>query len=292
MLPVSIAAREAYFSRLEGIRPDLLYSCSSFPVAVAAGLELSPARMPLSVNHRGKTPARDDICPLMELLAGAMETSGAQVVAGMHTCDMTRRFFQESHRFRETSVHQLQLPATSGEEAEAFFSAQVERFCEDMILCGHAKGYSPERAAEWYTGTQKLRDLLEGLAPVTPPVALQYFHHLAGILPPREAHGLIEELSCFHNEYPGEFTLILSGSPVIPGDDTVAETVEKAGGSLIPANCTGLQGFPRGEPRDYTPGSLAALHLRSSRCVRRRPNEPCFEYIGETASGFPPMGYW
>ncbi len=101
MLPVSIAAREAYFSRLEGIRPDLLYSCSSFPVAVAAGLELSPARMPLSVNHRGKTPARDDICPLMELLAGAMETSGAQVVAGMHTCDMTRRFFQESHRFRE-----------------------------------------------------------------------------------------------------------------------------------------------------------------------------------------------
>ncbi len=157
-----------------------------------------------------------------------------------------------------------------------------------MILCGHAKGYSPERAAEWYTGTQKLRDLLEGLAPVTPPVALQYFHHLAGILPPREAHGLIEELSCFHNEYPGEFTLILSGSPVIPGDDTVAETVEKAGGSLIPANCTGLQGFPRGEPRDYTPGSLAALHLRSSSASQEQTS--VFEYIGETASGFSAHG--
>ncbi len=70
----------------------------------------------------------------------------------------------------------------------------------------------------------------------------------------------------------------------------MAETVENARGSLIPANCTGLQGFPRGEPLDYTPGSLAALYLRSSRCIRRRPNEPCFEYIGETARRFSAHG--
>ncbi len=102
-------------------------------------------------------------------------------------------------------------------------------------------------------------------------------------------HGLIEELSCFHNEYPGEFTLILSGSPVIPGDDTVAETVEKAGGSLIPANCTGLRVFPGG--RGYTPGPWRLCTFEQQ--VRsQEAKRAVFEYIGETASGFPPMGYW
>lgn len=222
----------------------------------------------------------------MELLAGSMEQLRPKVVIGMHTCDMTRRFFQEFHPAEGAQVHELQLPATFGKEAEGFYASQVERLCEDLVLNGLSEGYEPERAERWFKGLRELDELLRGAARKTPPVALKYFHHLGSIMPPHQAIEVIGNLLEDHEPFRGEFTLVLSGSPFPPGSDTVAETVEAAGGLLVPAGCSGLAAYPAGEPKDYSPGGLAREALAGCRCVRRRPNAICFDHLGESAKLF------
>lgn len=290
MVPLSQAAKKAYFSRLEGLRPEAVYSCPSFPVSVLAGLGLRPARMPVSSDIRGRTLSREDICPLMELLTGSLEHLRPSVAVGLHTCDMTRRFFQELDPDEGTQVHQLQLPATFGGASEDFFAEQVERFCEDLILNGLSEGYEPERAEQWFRGLQDLEELLRWAALSTPPVALKYFHHLGGIMPPREALEVIKGLREDHGDYRGGFTLVATGSPFPPGSDVVAETVEAAGGILVPAGCSGHAAYPAGEPADFSPGGLAREALAGCRCVRRRPNTACFDHTDESAKRFSASG--
>lgn len=290
MNQLSRAAKKEYFSRLESLRPDAVYSCSAFPVSVLAGLGLRPARIPVSSRAKGRIRSREDVCPLMELLAGSMEQLRPRVVIGLHTCDMTRRFYQELNKVENAQVHQLQLPATFGKEAEEFYASQVERLCEDLVLNGLSEGYEPERAERWFRGLRKLDELLRGAALRTPPVALKYLHHLGSIMPPQEAVEVIGNLLEDHEPFKGEFTLVASGSPFPPGSDTVAETVEAAGGLLVPAGCSGHAAYPAGEPADFSPGALAVESLAGCRCVRRRPNAICFDHIGESAKRFSARG--
>lgn len=283
MTNLSRAAKEAYFKALNGLRADAAYACRSFPPSVLAGLGLKPLRIPLSVNDGGGTPVREDICPLVDLFSGAMERSAVPLAVGMHTCDMTRRYFQESSRFTEVQVHQIQLPATGSAPAERFFASQVERFCADAVLTGHSAGYDAAAAEEWYRETMEGMRLVESLVPSLPPVALQYFYHFFRIMPPGKAASLIRELVDSHPAYQGYFRLLLSGSPVIPGDDTAAEVIEEACGLLIPVNCTGSQMFPDEPADDWSPGGIALKHFRSQKCIRCRPNRRTFDHLSRMA---------
>ncbi len=290
MNALSRAARQEYFSRLQCLRPDAVYSCSAFPISVLAGLGLRPARIPVSSQAKGRIRSREDVCPLMELLAGSMEQLRPRAVIGMHTCDMTRRFYQEFHPAEGAQIHELQLPATFGKEAECFYASQVERLCEDLILNRLSEGYEPERAEKWFRGLRELDELLRGAALSTPPVALKYFHHLGCIMPPQDAIKVIRNILEDHEPFRGEFTLVVSGSPFPPGSDVVAETVEAAGGLLVPAGCGGHAAYLSGEPADFSPGALAVESLAGCRCVRRRPNTICFDHISESAKRFSARG--
>ena len=279
MNDLSIAARDAFFERLECSSYDAAYACRSFPVSVLAGLGLRPVRIPLSVNDKGGTPVREDICPLVDLFSGAIERSSVSLVAGMHTCDMTRRYFQEAARFTDTPVFQLQLPATTGQAAEDYFTREVERFCADALLNGISKGYSPEKAGDWYLETLQGMKLLDSLALSVPPVTLQYFYHFFRIMTPDRAISLVRELVDSHAPYLGKFRILLTGSPVVPGDDIAAEVVEKAGGSLLPVNCTGSQMHPAEKPDDWSQASISRMHFKSQKCVRCRANSRTYEHI-------------
>ena len=217
MNDLSLAARDAFFTRLKDSSFDAAYACRSFPSSVLAGLGLKPVRIPLSVHGKGGTPVREDICPLVDLFTGAIERSAVSLVAGMHTCDMTRRYFQEATRFTDVSVFQLQLPATDGLAAQNYFAAEVERFCADTILNDLSQGYDPDTARAWYQKSREGIELIESLSLSIPPVALQYFYHFFRIMSPEGAIALIRELVDSHPSYSGQFTLLLTGSPVIPG---------------------------------------------------------------------------
>ena len=55
--------------------------------------------------------------------------------------------------------------------------------------------------------------------------------------------------------------------------------MEKAGGFLIPVNCSGRQMFPVEEPEGWSPSSIASVHFKSQKCIRCRPNGKTFDYI-------------
>lgn len=279
MEKLSQAARDAYFAELSDLQSHAAYACRSFPSSVLAGLGLRPVRIPLSADEPFRTGVREDICPLVDRLSSAMEKYKPSVVAGMHTCDMTRRFFQEVFRLTGIPVHQLQLPATTGDVSADFFAEEVERVVSDIILNGQAEGYDPAAAEEWYKASLQGSELLQRIEFSVPPVALQYFHHFFRIMHPSRAVSAIEELIDAHPVHSGSFRLLLTGSPLLPGDDTVAMVTEEAGGFLIPVNCTGTMMFPEGLPSGWNPGSIAKAHFNSQKCVRCRPNRVTFQHI-------------
>ena len=258
--------------------------CRTFPSAVLAGLGLRPVRLPFSLSggqrEETETLVRQDVCPLVLELLSSIQSDCADVIIGMHSCDTTRRFFQESDRFTSIPVHQIQLPATLGDASLGFFNSQVNRVCRDLILDGFSEGYDSKVAEEWYRNTMETAGYLRSLVKTIPPVALQYILHLFRIADPTTLRKKIEKLLAVPGKkFKPEFTLLLSGSPITPGDDSVAETVEEMGGALIPVNCTGFQMFPEKKEDDFSISSISTSYFNSMKCVRCRPNEKTFEHL-------------
>ncbi|MCK5133170.1 MAG: 2-hydroxyacyl-CoA dehydratase [Candidatus Sabulitectum sp.] len=264
------------------------FVCSTFPPAVLAGLGLRPVRLPLIITtdreKNEKSLVRQDVCPLVMELLESIQTDCADVAIGMHTCDTTRRFFQESGRFSSIPVHQLQLPAVIGSASLKFFTSQVHRLCDDLVLNGISDGYNPEIAEEWYKNTIEAAEFVRSIMMNIPPLALQYVLHLFRISDPSSIMEKLKKLLRDSVEYQPKFTLLLSGGPISPGDDTVAEIVEEMGGALIPVNCTGFQMFPEGKPADYSPASISKMYFDSMKCVRCRPNDKTFDHLSDEVS--------
>jgi benzoyl-CoA reductase/2-hydroxyglutaryl-CoA dehydratase subunit BcrC/BadD/HgdB len=264
------------------------YACGAFPPAIVAGMGLRPVRLPLGVSRGqpgiGNGIVREDVCPLVRELILDIQSGNVDTVIGMHTCDTTRRLFQESGRFSSLPVHQLQLPATSGSVSQDFFASQIDRLCRDMVLNGFSRGYDAAAAEEWQEATMDAASLVRERMHTIPPVALQYILHLFRIADPSGLKAKIGNLLNRSAVYHPKFTFLLSGSPVPPGDDTVAEITESLGGSLIPVNCTGFQMFPDGAPDDYSPRALAKQYFNSMKCVRCRPNTQTFSYLEQQAA--------
>lgn len=298
MEELSIRARALYAEELSGLTTlrasgmkTAALVCRTFPPAVLAGLGLRPVRLPFNIfrgdKKEKKSLVRQDVCPLVMELLDNIQSDCADVVIGMHTCDTVRRLFQESDRFSSIPVHQLQLPATISGASLRFFCSQVDRLCSDLVLNDFSDGYNSDAAEEWYRETMEAAEFIRSRMMRIPPVALQYILHLFRIADPSSLKRKIEEMLNSSQEYQPKFTLLLSGSPVSPGDDTVAETVEKMGGTLVPINCTGFQMFPDGTPADYSPVSISEQYFNSMKCVRCRPNERTFGHLTDevTATG-------
>jgi benzoyl-CoA reductase/2-hydroxyglutaryl-CoA dehydratase subunit BcrC/BadD/HgdB len=294
MHPLSSEAEELYFeelSHLDSLRKTGLCTgavvCRAFPPAVLAGLGVRPVRIPVDVSGEKRDTAgnlvRQDVCPLVRELLRDIQSDCSDFIVGMHTCDMTRRLFQESDRFSTTPVHQIQLPATKGDASLRFFTSQVHRICRDLKGNGFSSGYDSSAAEDWYCSTMEAASFLRSKADTIPPVALQYLLHLFRIADPATLKKKIETLLDSAELYEPEFTLLLTGSPAVPGDNTVAETVEAMGGALIPVNCTGFQMFPDKleKPDDFSVATLCRIYFESMKCVRCRPNSETFSSTAE-----------
>jgi len=297
MHPLSSAVQELYLkelSHLNSLRKTGLNTgavvCRAFPPAVLAGLGIRPVRIPVDVSGKERETAgnlvRLDVCPLVRELLGEIQSDCSDCIVGMHTCDMTRRLFQESDRFSTIPVHQIQLPATKGDASLRFFTSQVDRICRDIATNGFSSGYNSSAAEDWYCSTMEAASFLRSKASTIPPVALQYMLHLFRIADPSTLKRKIENLLNSAELYEPEFTLLLTGSPVAPGDSIVAETVEAMGGALIPINCTGFQMFPDqpGKLEDFSVATLCRVYFESMKCVRCRPNHEMFRYAAEELS--------
>ncbi len=289
MEELSIRAKALYFKELKKFnelrasgQKTAALVCRSFPPAILAGLGLRPVRIPfvVSPNDSAKTTlTRTDVCPLVLDLLQLIQTDCCDTIIGMHTCDTTRRFFQEANRFSDIPLHQLQLPATQGEASLKFFFSQVLRISDDLIANGFSGEYNSDLAEEWYISTIKALEFLRERMFSIPPVALQHFFHLFRFVNPSELIKKITTLLDSVTEYKPAFTVLLSGSPVSPGDDAVAEIIEDNGGLLIPVNCTGFQMSPTSIPSEFSQFSITEKYFNSMKCIRCRPNKRTFEHL-------------
>lgn len=289
MEELSIRAKALYFDELKKLN-ELRVSgqktaalvCRSFPPAILAGLGLRPVRIPFLVSSSDSVNSaltRTDVCPLVLDLLQLIQTDCCDTIIGMHTCDTTRRFFQEAGRFSDIPIHQLQLPATLGEASLKFFVSQVSRISDDLIANDSSLEYNSTLAKGWYINTIRALEFLRERMYTIPPVALMYFFHLFRFVNPS---GLIEKITLLLDsvsDYKPAFTILLSGSPVSPGDDVMAEVIEDQGGLLIPVNCTGFQMSPTLTPKDFTQFSIAEKYFNSMKCIRCRPNKRTFTYL-------------
>lgn len=246
------------------------------------GLGLKPWRAVVAGSERaGEALVRPDLCPFVKSVLGGIVTSTGEfgsvdAWAGMYTCDMTRRLFQELERLSGKPVFQLQLPATRTPEAARWFCESVRTLALWLIKAGFSSGYDPAAALAWETerlaGAAVLR--AAALSFRVPPLALQelFLGFFAENRFPREV--------ALGSRTPG-VRVAVTGSVMARGDDIVPETLAELGAGYLPLGCTGLGGLPTTVPVD---GSIEALSLASfndTRCIRNRPNHGVFKWIGE-----------
>lgn len=228
---------------------------------------------------------RPDLCPFVRsvlggILAGTEPFTGVDAWAGMYTCDMTRRLFQELPRLTGKPVFPLQLPAVRSEVSAEWFASSVRDLCQALITSGFSEGYDAGEAMEWERGRVAGAFLLREAA-------------LDFRLPPTE---LQERFWAFFTEnrfsreavsggYAPRVQVAVTGSTLARGDDTVPATLEELGAGYLPLGCTGLGGLPNTLPEDGGFRSLARRAVRETRCIRNRPNAGTFSWILEQAEG-------
>ena len=231
-------------------------------------------------ERAGEALVRPDLCPFVKSVLGGIVTSAAGFAsvdawAGMYTCDMTRRLFQELERLSGKPVFQLQLPATRTPESAGWFCGSVENLALELIKAGFSPGYDPAAALAWelerLEGAAVLREA--ALSFRIPPPALQELFHdfFTGNSFPREIAPGYRSPSV---------RVAVSGSVMARGDDVVPETLAELGAGYLPLGCTGLSGLPSTVPADGSIPELALASFNDTRCIRNRPNHGVLNWIG------------
>ena len=260
------------------------YLCRAFPPAVAVGLGMRPVRaVAVGSEKAGEALVRPDLCPFVKSVLGGVAT-GAGVFgsvdawAGMYTCDMTRRLFQELERMTGKPVFPFQLPATRSPESALWFADSVGEMAKNLVLAGFSSGYDAGAALAWE------RKRIAGAA-VLRNAALSFR------VPPMELHRLFLDFF-LENRFPSRVAIgdnppgvrvAVTGSVIPRGDDTVPETLAELGAGYLPLGCTGLAGLPRTVPEDGSIRSLALASFEDTKCIRNRPNADTFNWIREQA---------
>ncbi len=246
------------------------------------GLGLQPWRGVVAGSERaGEALVRPDLCPFVKSVLGGIVTSSegfgsVDAWAGMYTCDMTRRLFQELERLSGKKVFPLQLPSTRTAEASRWFCESVRNLALELIKAGFSSGYDPAAALAWeierLEGAAVLREA--ALSFRVPPLTLQelFLGFFAENRFPREvASG---------SRTPG-VRVAVTGSVMARGDDIVPETLAELGAGYLPLGCTGLSGLPSTVPADGSIRELALASFNDTRCIRNRPNHGVLQWIGE-----------
>lgn len=267
-------------------RAVLGYLCRAFPPAVAVGLGLRPVRAVDGVSaereRAGEALVRPDLCPFVKsVLGGVVNGVGlfgeADAWAGMYTCDMTRRLFQELESLSGKPVFAFQLPATRGEASADWFAGSVALLAERLIEAGLSPGYDAAAALQWESRRLGAASRLRSAA-------------LSWSLSALELHGLFIDFFA-RNAFdfrlpeggpPAETRVAVTGSSLAGGDDNVPALLDEYRAGYLPLGCTGLAGLPRTEPADGSPEALGRAAFHDTLCIRNRPNERTFAWLRRT----------
>ena len=251
------------------------------------GLGLQPWRGVVAGSERaGEALVRPDLCPFVKSVLGGIVTSAVgfcsvDAWAGMYTCDMTRRLFQELERLSGKKVFALQLPATRTPESALWFCDSVENLAQELIKAGFSSGYDPDAALAWeikrLEGAAVLREA--ALSFRVPPPALQELFY-GSFVDNRFPTAVAGDQS-------PPVRVAVTGSVMARGDDIVPGTLAELGAGYLPLGCTGLSGLPSTAPANGSIQELALASFNDTRCIRNRPNHGVLKWIGEqvVASG-------
>ncbi len=235
-------------------------------------------------ERAGEALVRPDLCPFVKSILGeAVSGFGAagsvDAWAGMYTCDMTRRLFQELERISGKPVFQFQLPATRSRESAAWFASSIAHLVDRLIDAGLASRYDPAAALAWELARIDSAERLRKAA-------------LSWSVPPLDLHRLFLGFHTEHALLPADGTVgfspgvrvAVTGSVVTLGDDTVPATLQGLGAGYLPLGCTGLSGLPSTHPGSGSPEDLALASFADTLCIRNRPNSDTFRWINETTA--------
>lgn len=230
-------------------------------------------------ERAGEALVRPDLCPFVKSVLGAAATrqgdaGEVDAWAGMFTCDMTRRLFQELERITGAPVFQFQLPATRTPESARWFAESMAKAVDRIVRAGFAGGYDPEAALAWEMERINNAEILRkaALSWEVPPVDLhKVFHRFftRGTPPPE---GL-------PRRPPPGVRVAVTGSMLCAGDRSVPGALQKTGAGYLPLGCSGLAGLPATVPEDGAVESLAMASFHDTVCMRNRPNRESFQWI-------------
>ena len=260
---------------------ELIHTYGMIPVRVGTAAE--------SYMATGKEYIHQFTCPFIKCVIGEMLTEGSfwydnvDVISGSVICLTVNRALEVLKAYTGKPTYYLTIPhLPPGEGEERFFASEVEWFSNRLADIS-GKRLDQGKLRESVELYNKIRASLKELYALqaTDGSAIRwtsvYKLIQAGfILNPEDYLDILQNVLKEVKEVGekedipanGKLRIMLSGSPVMPMDNLIIDTIEGTGGRIVADTlCTGVRVFDDLLVEDATLKGLAHTYLNSSPCA-------------------------
>lgn len=267
------------------------YLCCKTPVEIIHALGMLPLRLGQASEitmSRGKEIIHQFTCPFIKCVVGDMmdEKSfvhqNVDIFAGSVSCLAVHRCLEVLRVYLNKPTYYLTFPVNPPKDREVqFFTAEVKYFLKQLEEVAGKKLSSKmlKDSIELFDKIRKrIKEIYEIQSLDNSPISWSEVLKLiqAGfILDPYKYLKLLEELLVQLRPLVGKNEknnkkprLLITGSPILPGDDLLIETIEESGAKIVADNlCTGLRTFEGFTVQEPTIENIALAYLNSIPCA-------------------------
>lgn len=268
------------------------YLCCRVPLELIHAHGMIPVRLGTAAESymaTGKEYIHQFTCPFIKCVVGEILTEGTflydnvDVISGSVICLAVSRALEVLKAYTKKPTYYLTIPhLPPGEGEERFFVSEMEWFSARLSEIS-GKKLDTQRLRVSITLYNSIRATLKELyrlqamdRSVIKWIAVYKLIQAGFLLDPEEYLKLLKDVlsevkQVSKNEGPltdGKLRIMLSGSPVMPMDNLIIDTIEGTGGRIVADTlCTGLRTFDDLLVEDATLKGLAHTYLYSSPCA-------------------------
>lgn len=268
------------------------YLCCQVPLELIHAHGMMAVRLGTAAESymaTGKEYIHQYTCPYIKCVVGEMLTKGTfshdnvDVISGSVICLTVHRALEVLKAYTKKPTYYFSIPHLPPENIEErFFVSEMEWFSARLSEIS-GRRLDPQRLRESVALYNSIKATLKELyrLQAMEGSAIRWIDVFklirAGfLLGPEEYLKLLEDVlsevkQLSENEGPSthrKFRIMLSGSPVMPMDDLIIDTIEETGGRIVADTlCTGLRTFDDLLVEDATLKGLAHTYLYSSPCA-------------------------
>ena len=266
------------------------YLCSRFPVELAYALDFIPIRILIVdslYESLGSEYIWERMCPYAKLIIGnfvARDTfysKNVDVISGTIICQVIHRILDVLSAYTQKTTLMLTYPLIRPpqKDQENFFVSEIHWFKSELEKIAGKKLSEKEleKAVNTYNEVRKnLKDIyklyVEGKLKIS---YKDYFKlvQLSQFLDPIEFITLAKEIKTkqlledLPTKSSSEVKIFISGSVVLPENETIFDIIERAGGKIVGEDtCSGLRSFYDINIKEPTISEIARAYLNAVPC--------------------------